>query len=80
MSGGGGDVVVVTHGDFAAFLVQGKRFETGEMRSYRVLEDGKKRKGGEEVLRRGWHCETGEEMDFGPDVLVPAWWDLEGTL
>ncbi|KAF2134341.1 phosphoglycerate mutase-like protein [Dothidotthia symphoricarpi CBS 119687] len=60
-------IAVVTHRGFKEYLVKGRRFGLGEVRSYRfaTLEEGR-----EEGVRWGVDGETGAVRDFGPTVLV----------
>jgi broad specificity phosphatase PhoE len=60
-------IVVISHRGLLAFLVQGRRFNPAELRSYRFAT-------GEETqdkkTRQGLHCESLQELDFGPTVLL----------
>lgn len=61
------NIVLVTHRGFIAFLVKGRRFNMCEIRSYRFAtdEEMKNPKAG-----LGLNCDTLQEQDFGPTMLV----------
>lgn len=61
------NIVVISHRGLIAYLVKGRRFSPAEQRSYRFATG---LEGRDERERWGLHCETLEEQDFGPTVLV----------
>lgn len=61
------NIYVVTHRGFIAYLIQGERFETCELRQYRFASGDLR---GEERL--GKNVDSGLEQDFGPTMLVPV--------
>ncbi|KAK3352248.1 histidine phosphatase superfamily [Lasiosphaeria hispida] len=63
---GYGDVWVVTHRGFLAYLVQGERFGVCEHRRYRFATEG------EDGKRHGVNRDTVLPQDFGPTLLVPV--------
>ena len=63
-----GNVAVITHRRFIAFLVQGDKFDVCETRTYRFGTD---QEAETEALRMGVNAETNESQDFGPTILVP---------
>ncbi|EDU42510.1 Phosphoglycerate mutase-like protein [Pyrenophora tritici-repentis] len=60
-------IAVITHRDIKAFMVKGKRFGLAEVRCYRFASEEESR---DEKIRRGLNCDTLEEQDFGPTVLI----------
>lgn len=70
-----GNIVVITHRGFAEYLVRGKRFGLCERRTYRFATS---EEAGQQGVRMGRNCETGEEMDFGPTVLVGMGGEIGG--
>lgn len=58
---------IITHRGFIAFLVQGRRFELCETRSYRFATDNEMQ---DDKMRFGLNCDTLQEQDFGPTFLV----------
>ncbi|KAH7123624.1 histidine phosphatase superfamily [Dendryphion nanum] len=61
------NIAVVSHRGLIAYLVKGRRFDVGEVRTYRWASEQEEQ---EKEERWGLHCETCTEWDFGPDVLV----------
>ncbi|KAK3381901.1 histidine phosphatase superfamily [Podospora didyma] len=66
-SGAYKNIMVVLHRIFIAFLVEGKRFDVCECRSYRFASDDEV-----DEDRHGSYCDTGVELDFGPSLLMPV--------
>ncbi|KAH6899657.1 histidine phosphatase superfamily [Thelonectria olida] len=60
------NIFLVTHRAFAAFLVQGERFDVCECRSYRFASREEADK-----ARDGINIDRGIKQDFGPSVLLP---------
>lgn len=60
-------IAVITHRGFIAYLVQGLRFQPSETRMYRFATEEESMT---DELRRGVHCETLDELDFGPTLLL----------
>ncbi|CAE7185611.1 hypothetical protein CFE70_006327 [Pyrenophora teres f. teres 0-1] len=60
-------IAVITHRGFKAFLVKGKRFGLAEVRCYRFASEEESR---DEKIRVGMNCDTLEDQDFGPTVLI----------
>jgi broad specificity phosphatase PhoE len=60
-------IAIITHRGFKAFLVRGKRFGLAETRCYRFATDDEVQ---DKSIRRGLNCDTLEEQDFGPTVLI----------
>ncbi|KAF2702897.1 phosphoglycerate mutase-like protein [Pleomassaria siparia CBS 279.74] len=61
------NIVLITHRGFIAYLVKGRRFDVCDVRSFRFATNEEAE---DEKIRFGLHCETLEEQDFGPSVLV----------
>ncbi|KAF2645736.1 phosphoglycerate mutase-like protein [Massarina eburnea CBS 473.64] len=61
------NIVIVTHRGFIAFLAKGRRFDVCERRTFRFATEKEVQQQG---VRRGVNCDTLEEQDFGPSVLV----------
>jgi broad specificity phosphatase PhoE len=61
------NIAIICHRGIIAYLVQGRRFNPAEVRSYRfAIETEAQDKG----LRRGLHCDLLEQHDFGPTLLL----------
>jgi broad specificity phosphatase PhoE len=63
------NIAVITHRGLIAFLVKGPRFNVCEVRQYRAAT---KEEANDAKVRRGLNCDTLEEQDYGPTVLVPV--------
>lgn len=61
------NIAVISHRGLIAHLVKGRRFNPAEIRSYRFATDLETQ---DETQRWGLHCETLQEQDFGPTVLL----------
>lgn len=61
------NIAVITHRGFIAFLVKGRRFNPSETRSYMFATAEEVQN---ESVRIGTNCDTLQEQDFGPTVLV----------
>jgi broad specificity phosphatase PhoE len=61
------NIAVVTHRGFIAFLAKGRRFDVCERRSFRFATEKEAQDDG---VRRGTNCDTLEDQDFGPTVLI----------
>lgn len=61
------NIAVISHRGFIAYLVQGRRFEPAESRSYTFASDAEAQA---RTNRRGLHCDLLQEHDFGPTVLL----------
>lgn len=61
------NIAIITHRGFIAYLVKGRRFNVCETRSYRFVADGEAH---DDNLRMGLNCDTLQEQDFGPTVLL----------
>ncbi|EHK19767.1 uncharacterized protein TRIVIDRAFT_68229 [Trichoderma virens Gv29-8] len=62
------NIFLVTHRGFIAFLVKGERFDVCESRSYRFAAENEVNE-----QRYGINNDTGEEQDFGPNLLLPIY-------
>jgi broad specificity phosphatase PhoE len=62
------NIAVITHRGFIAYLVQGPRFQPSETRMYQYATKEESLKDG---LRKGVHCESMDDVDFGPTLLLP---------
>jgi broad specificity phosphatase PhoE len=60
-------VAIITHRGFKAFLVKGKRFGLSEVRCYRFATAEETQN---DNFRWGLNCDTLEQQDFGPTVLI----------
>jgi broad specificity phosphatase PhoE len=67
LSGSCKNIAVVTHRGLISFLVKGRRFDVCEHRSYRFATEDEVN---DEKVRLGLNCDTLQEQDFGPTVLV----------
>lgn len=67
LSGRYENIAVVTHRGLIAFLVKGRRFNVCEARAYRFGTDDEVKN---EMVRIGLNCDTLQEQDFGPTLLV----------
>jgi broad specificity phosphatase PhoE len=61
------NIALITHRGFIAFFVKGRRFNLCEARSYRFATQEEAQ---HDQVRKGLNCDTLEEQDFGPTVLV----------
>ncbi|CAI6341913.1 unnamed protein product [Periconia digitata] len=61
------NIAVITHRGFIAYLVKGRRFDVCERRSYRFATEKEEN---DDDIRKGKHCETLMEQNFGPNVLI----------
>jgi broad specificity phosphatase PhoE len=60
-------ITVISHRGFIAYLVKGRRFNPAESRLYRFSTQAEAQ---DATVRRGLHCDTLEDHDFGPTLLV----------
>jgi broad specificity phosphatase PhoE len=61
------NIALISHRGLIAFLVQGRRFDPAELRSYRFATVAEVQ---DEKFRLGLHCDLLQEHDFGPTVLL----------
>lgn len=61
------NIAIITHRGFIAYLVKGRRFNTGETRTYRFAKNEELK---DPSMRHGINCDTLSEQDFGPTVLI----------
>jgi broad specificity phosphatase PhoE len=61
------NILIITHRGLIAFLVKGRRFNLCETRSYRFATNDEME---DEKIRFGLNCDTLQEQDFGPTLLM----------